>query len=78
MPPITEKKKSPDSARHLSYEDDNPQSSCNSDSHEIHPKSANQLTAEPQLASDDEASTLDTIRHDAFPVPACASFASNG
>ncbi|EGZ21621.1 hypothetical protein PHYSODRAFT_463301, partial [Phytophthora sojae] len=33
--------------------------------------------SEPQMTSDDESSTLDTIRHDAFPIPARASLTNN-
>ncbi|KAG6958918.1 hypothetical protein JG687_00009080 [Phytophthora cactorum] len=67
-----EKKKAPDSARrHLDGDDNNSRSSCNNNDTYDGDKT------EPQLASDDESSTLDTIRHDVFPVPARASYTNN-
>ncbi|KAE9302370.1 hypothetical protein PR003_g22281 [Phytophthora rubi] len=66
---LRKKKKAPDSARAQT-------SSSNNELHETHTHT-DQLKAEPQLTSDDESSTLDTIRHDAFPVPARASYADN-
>ncbi|KAG7390026.1 hypothetical protein PHYPSEUDO_008988 [Phytophthora pseudosyringae] len=69
-----EKKTAPDSARRsLLCENDTSQSSySNNDTHD-----AEQLKAEPQVASDDESRTLDTIRHDIFPVPARAAYANS-
>ncbi|KAL3662944.1 hypothetical protein V7S43_011890 [Phytophthora oleae] len=54
---LRKKKKIPDSARRC-----NSQESSNNNN-------VAELKMEPQLASDEESSTLDTIRHDAFPVP---------
>jgi hypothetical protein len=71
---LTEKKKAPASARkHCSSEDDGTQSSyCNNDG-KLHNREPNPTV--PQVLSDDEGSNLDTIRHDAFPVPthSCAA-----
>ncbi|RAW43794.1 hypothetical protein PC110_g77 [Phytophthora cactorum] len=69
---LRKKKKAPDSARrHLDGDDNNSRSSCNNNDTYDGDKT------EPQLASDDESSTLDTIRHDVFPVPARASYTNN-
>ncbi|KAG6574616.1 uncharacterized protein IUM83_10922 [Phytophthora cinnamomi] len=66
---LRKKKKAPDSARAQT-------NGSNNELLESHAH-ADQLKAEPQMTSDDESSTLDTIRHDAFPVPARTSFSNN-
>ncbi|KAK1938083.1 hypothetical protein P3T76_009233 [Phytophthora citrophthora] len=60
---LRKKKKNPDSARRCN-------SLENSNSNET------EMKMEPQLASDEELSTLDTIRHNVFPVPSYADYRS--
>ncbi|KAL4115358.1 hypothetical protein PRIC2_013521 [Phytophthora ramorum] len=75
---LRKKKRAPDSARHVSCEDDNHQNNCNNnDSHELHSQDSGRIKSVPQLPSDDESCCLDTIRHDAFPVPSLSSCPNN-
>ncbi|KAI9993348.1 hypothetical protein PInf_015426 [Phytophthora infestans] len=68
---LRKKKKAPDSARrHPKGDDDILPHDNNTDEEDT-------CKAEPQLTSDDESSTLDTVRQEVFPLPTRASFSGS-